>query len=44
MRDDLARRVDRLESTDALRQPAAQHALAFDMRDTDAPPPSVRVR
>ncbi|HET8611455.1 MAG TPA: nuclear transport factor 2 family protein [Sphingomonas sp.] len=36
MNDDLARRVDRLESIDAIRQPAAQHALALDMRDADA--------
>jgi len=34
--EDLARRLDRLESIDAIRQLAAKYALALDMRDSDA--------
>ena len=34
--DDLAHRVDRLESIDAIRQLAAKYSLALDMRDADA--------
>jgi len=34
--DDLAARIDRLESLDAIRQLAAKYALALDMRDSDA--------
>jgi hypothetical protein len=33
---DLAARVERLESLDAIRQLAARYALALDMRDSDA--------
>lgn len=36
MNDDLLRRIDRLESLDAIRQLAAKYALALDMRDLDA--------
>jgi len=36
MSDDLAARIDRLESLDAIRQLAAKYALALDMRDLDA--------
>jgi hypothetical protein len=36
MMDDLAARVDRLESIDAIRQLAAKYSLALDMRDADA--------
>jgi len=36
MSGDLARRLDRLESIDAIRQLAAKYALALDMRDADA--------
>lgn len=34
--DDLATRIDRLESIDAIRQLAAKYSLALDMRDGDA--------
>ena len=34
--DDLARRIDRLESIDEIRQLAAKYSLALDMRDADA--------
>lgn len=34
--EDLARRLDRLESLDAIRQLAAKYALSLDMRDLDA--------
>lgn len=33
---DLAMRIDRLESLDAIRQLAAKYSLALDMRDSDA--------
>src|SRR5439155_926867 len=33
---ELAQRIDRLESTDQIRQIAAKYALALDMRDADA--------
>jgi hypothetical protein len=33
---DLATRIDRLESLDAIRQLAAKYSLALDMRDSDA--------
>ena len=33
---DLAARIDRLESIDAIRQLAAKYSLALDMRDADA--------
>lgn len=36
MSDDLAARIDRLESLDAIRQLPAKYALALDMRDMDA--------
>jgi hypothetical protein len=36
MMDDLAARIDRLESIDAIRQLAAKYSLALDMRDADA--------
>ncbi len=36
MSDDLLRRIDRLESLDAIRQLAAKYSLALDMRDLDA--------
>jgi hypothetical protein len=36
MSEDLAARIDRLESLDAIRQLAAKYALALDMRDADA--------
>lgn len=36
MPDDIARRVDRLESLDAIRQLACKYALAIDVRDLDA--------
>ena len=34
--NDLAARIDRLESIDAIRQLAAKYSLALDMRDSDA--------
>ena len=34
--EDLLRRIDRLESLDAIRQLAAKYSLALDMRDSDA--------
>lgn len=34
--EDLARRIDRLESTEAIRQLAARYSLSLDMRDLDA--------
>ena len=34
--ESLARRVDRLESLDEIRQLAAKYSLALDMRDLDA--------
>jgi len=34
--NDLAARIDRLESLDTIRQLAAKYALALDMRDSDA--------
>jgi hypothetical protein len=34
--DDILRRLDRLESIDAIRQLAAKYSLALDMRDADA--------
>ena len=36
MSEDLAARIDRLESLDAIRQLPAKYALALDMRDMDA--------
>lgn len=36
MSDDLAARVDRLESIDEIRQLVAKYALSLDMRDLDA--------
>jgi hypothetical protein len=36
MNDDLLRRIDRLESLDAIRQLPAKYALSLDMRDLDA--------
>ena len=36
MNDDLLRRLDRLESLDAIRQLPAKYALSLDMRDVDA--------
>lgn len=36
MSDDILRRLDRLESLDAIRQLAAKYSLALDMRDADA--------
>ena len=36
MNDDLSRRIDRLESLDAIRQLPAKYALTLDMRDVDA--------
>jgi hypothetical protein len=36
MNDDLLRRIDRLESLDAIRQLPARYALTLDMRDLDA--------
>lgn len=36
MNDSLLRRLDRLESLDAIRQLAAKYALSLDMRDLDA--------
>lgn len=34
--DDIVKRLDRLESIDAIRQLAAKYSLALDMRDADA--------
>ena len=36
MNDDIVKRLDRLESIDAIRQLAAKYSLALDMRDADA--------
>lgn len=36
MSDDILKRLDRLESIDAIRQLAAKYSLALDMRDADA--------
>ncbi|ABQ69705.1 hypothetical protein Swit_3359 [Rhizorhabdus wittichii RW1] len=36
MNDDIIKRIDRLESIDAIRQLAAKYSLALDMRDADA--------
>ncbi len=36
MADDLLARIDRLESTEAIRQIVARYSLALDMRDLDA--------
>ncbi|ARR53442.1 nuclear transport factor 2 family protein [Rhizorhabdus wittichii] len=36
MNDDIIKRLDRLESIDAIRQLAAKYSLALDMRDADA--------
>lgn len=36
MSEELAARLDRMESIDAIRQLASKYALAVDMRDTDA--------
>ncbi len=36
MSEDLLARIDRLESTEAIRQLVARYSLALDMRDTDA--------
>ncbi|WP_016746544.1 nuclear transport factor 2 family protein [Rhizorhabdus wittichii] len=36
MNDDIIKRLDRLESVDAIRQLAAKYSLALDMRDADA--------
>lgn len=36
MSEDIPRRLDRLESLDAIRQLAAKYSLALDMRDADA--------
>ena len=34
--DDVLKRIDRLESIDAIRQLAAKYSLSLDMRDLDA--------
>ena len=36
MTEDLIARIDRIESTEAIRQLVARYSLALDMRDTDA--------
>lgn len=36
MNDDIAKRLDRLESIDSIRQLAAKYSLALDMRDANA--------